>query len=113
MTPREGRGRDLELRAAHILELAAINGLLIDEVGDPSMRVVQLARRARDAVLRPARTFGGSPGKSCAFCARGVAGRPVRVEPIGRADGGVLVYAGWGCDQDQRLREGNHSFGRG
>lgn len=141
MTPREDQDRALGLRAAHILELAAINGLPIDEVGDPDVRAVRLARRARDAVLLvgcssavkleaaamlrdgwrprqkmtllPTRVSEGPPGKSCALCARDVAGRPVRVEPIGQADGDVLVCAGWGCDQGHRPREGNHSFGRG
>lgn len=140
MTPRDTQARDLELRAAHILELAAINGLMIDEVGDPSVEAVRLARRARDAVLRagcssavkleaaamlrdgwrprqkmillPAKISKGSPGQSCAVCARDMTDRPVRVESIGRGDADVLMCAGWGCDREQRPTEGNHSFGR-
>jgi hypothetical protein len=105
--------RSAELRAAHILELAANNGLGIDEVEDPGLPAARLAKQARDAVLRVgcASAVKLRPGQTCAICTREVAGRPIRTESIGRGDADVVVCSGWGCDLSQDARR--HSFGRG
>ncbi len=132
-------GRDLKRHAAYLLDLAANNGLAVEEVGDPNAAAVALARKARDAVLRagcssavkleaaamlrdgweprrklrllPAPLRLGAARQCCAICTRDVSGRPIRLEELGRGGAEVVVCAGWGCDRTSR--EGNHSFGLG